>query len=95
MFTPGPWRIGKYGSVVTDHLVGPADDETARHYGGHVICETVTPSNAALIAMAPELYEFVAAWLRGRLSDDYDPLIERADRLIAMAEGRMPVGPVI
>ena len=61
MLTHGPWRVGKNGEVVTDSVVGlgPCDAETLEYYGGNVICETVTPSNAALIAVAPEILEIL------------------------------------
>ena len=56
-YTPGPWRIGKWGgSVVADAPapgVGGSDD--VEHYGGHLVAESITPSNAKLIAAAPEL----------------------------------------
>lgn len=61
--TPGPWKIGNYGSVVTNtpdrqvEIVGPHSEDTINWYGGHVICETVTNGNAALIAAAPDLLE--------------------------------------
>lgn len=108
MFTPGPWRIGNGGSVVTDHSMGPDDtnDGTRAFYGGNVICETVTPSNAALIAMAPEMYEFLNSWYqRNHNAPDHDAddggelspgtSVDRAERILAMAEGRAPIGPVV
>ena len=57
-FTPGPWRIGKVGSVVSDHPVPEVGGtDHVDYYGGHCICESVSAANAHLIAAAPELYE--------------------------------------
>ena len=57
--TPGPWRVGNSGGVVSDLPIdggvpGTADVE---YYGGHLICETVTSANAKLIAAAPDLLD--------------------------------------
>lgn len=57
--TPGPWRIGKSGGVVSDAPIeggvpGTADVD---YYGGHLICETVTSANARLIAASPDLLQ--------------------------------------
>lgn len=88
MFSPGPWRVGKNGSVVTDSVVGlgSCDAETLEHYGGNVICETVTPSNAALIAVAPELLELLICWKE--LISDYDVTLQaQVQSLIHRAHG--------
>lgn len=67
--TPGPWRIGRNHSVVTDTpdeqvvIRGDHAAETIDFYGGHVIAETVTPANAALIAAAPDLLSVARAAL--------------------------------
>ncbi len=56
--TPGPWRRGRSGSVVSDTPVpemrGSGDVE---FYGGHLICESVTDTNYKLIIAAPDLLE--------------------------------------
>lgn len=61
MFTPGPWRIGENASVITDQQVGLElpGPETVFHYGGGLICETITPANARLVAAAPEMYDLL------------------------------------
>lgn len=58
-FTRGPWRIGKQGgSVVADYPVpGMNGSDATDYYGGHLIAESITPSNAKLIAAAPDLLE--------------------------------------
>lgn len=62
MFTPGPWRVGRDGSVVADTPVGiraAGGAEDVEYYGGYLVCETVSPSNARLIAQAPLLFELL------------------------------------
>ena len=59
MFTPGPWRVSEQGYVVTDNPVGPLDTSSLLYYGGHVVCETITPSNARLVAAAPDMYDLL------------------------------------
>jgi len=55
-YTPGPWRMGRHGAIVSDTPVPEisGSDETD-YYGGHLICESVTNWNARLIACAPDL----------------------------------------
>lgn len=54
--TPGPWHVGTHGIISTAPIVdgvnGTADVD---YYGGYLIAETVAPSNAKLIAAAPDL----------------------------------------
>lgn len=48
--TNEPWRVGKTGGVVADapipEMLGSNEVE---YYGGHLVCESVTKSNAARI----------------------------------------------
>lgn len=96
-FTPGPWRVGKTGCVVADVPVpemGGSDD--VDYYGGHLICESVTPANAKLISAAPDLLKAAKAILAhfaGAQHDDvplpigerrWDDLCHAVDK----AEGR-------
>lgn len=54
--TPGPWRVGRAGSVVSDAPVPEMGGSDAiEFYGSHLIAESITPANAALIAAAPDL----------------------------------------
>lgn len=64
LHTPGPWRVGEGSYVVADHPVPEIrGSEEVEHYGGHLICESVSPSNARLIAAAPDLLEALKAIL--------------------------------
>ena len=61
-YTPGPWRLGIEGTVVSDSdenitASGGIGKESTDYYGGNLICETVSKGNAKLIASAPELLE--------------------------------------
>lgn len=57
-WTPGPWKIGlHYMSIVADGKTGHDDPESVKAYNGHLVCESVNPTNAHLIAAAPDLYE--------------------------------------
>jgi hypothetical protein len=62
MHTPGPWREGTGGSVVSDHPVpevGGSDD--VAYYGGHLIAESIAPQNRPLIAAAADLFSAAQA----------------------------------
>lgn len=53
LHTPLPWRVGKTGCVVADVPVpGLQGSDDTDYYGGHLICESVTPSNAEFIVRA-------------------------------------------
>jgi hypothetical protein len=61
--TKGPWEIGKYNSCVISKndeslsIRGSVGEDAIEYYGGNLICESVSKSNAKLIAAAPELLE--------------------------------------
>lgn len=62
--TPGPWRVGAGSFVISDNPapgIGGSDDIAG--YGWHLICESVNPQNARLIAAAPDLLEACKAVL--------------------------------
>ncbi len=52
-----PWRLGKEGGSVVcdDETLGPQDPKSREYYGGYVVCESATPSNAQGITALPEL----------------------------------------
>jgi len=61
VITPGVWRIGLNGAIVTD-CPTPGNcricrDGHSEFYGGHFICESVGGTDAVLIAAAPTLLE--------------------------------------
>lgn len=48
--TAEPWRIGKMGAVVADIPVPEMNGSDAvEYYGGHLVGESITPSNARRI----------------------------------------------
>jgi len=57
---PAPWRVGKHGSVVCDTPVPDIDGSDAtEYYGGHLIAESITPSNARRIVACANFCEGV------------------------------------
>lgn len=60
-FTPGPWRVGKSGTVVANSPIGThCTVGDAAYYGGYLICESIaTERNARLIAAAPDMYALI------------------------------------
>ena len=100
--TPGPWRIGNYGAIVSDCPPNckQRDGADEHWYGGHIICESVTDEYLHLITAAPELLEAsreARAVLAGAIRSsnpglDFDPsehvTIKRLDAAIAKAEGQ-------
>jgi len=56
--TPGPWKVGKGSFVIADSPApGIHGSNMIEHYGGHLICESVSEANARLIAAAPDLLQ--------------------------------------
>ena len=102
--TPGPWRLGLNGAVVTDNDVGHDNAETRAWYGGNVICESVTESNARVIIACPELLTAVDLFLDrmnrfgywedgcfyygGKSASEFEEVISRATEAIDKAEGK-------
>jgi hypothetical protein len=60
-YTPGPWRIGKMGSVVTDtppnaeYAASKDAKDIMEWYGGYVVAESIGYQDQSLIAAAPDL----------------------------------------
>lgn len=70
--TPGPWRQGTYtlgaptimrynGAYIVSatHDTGHDDAPSIASYGGHLICESVTERNMALLLHAPDMFEIL------------------------------------
>lgn len=56
--TPGPWRSGKWGaSIISSTPVqgGINGSDAVESYGGHLIAESISECNMALIIAAPDL----------------------------------------
>ncbi|HEX2868772.1 MAG TPA: hypothetical protein VHO03_17155 [Ignavibacteriales bacterium] len=92
--TPGPWELGRSGTVVTPHPVknAPIGADNCTHYGGNLICESVTEANARLIAQAPDLLwaceSFVVMYeLSVKCSAVDRLLLDRAKDIIEKAKG--------
>lgn len=89
-YTPGPWRIGKcYGSVVADFPVpGIRGSDETESYGGHLVAESISTQNRALIAAAPDLLEALVEMVEWLEQGDHEgPMHTRARAAIAKATG--------
>ena len=56
--TPGPWRSGKWGaSIIANTPIqgGINGSDAVESYGGHLIAESISECNMALIIAAPDL----------------------------------------
>ncbi|NMY20801.1 hypothetical protein [Pseudomonas sp. WS 5410] len=56
--TPGPWRSGKWGASIiasTPIQGGINGSDAVESYGGHLIAESISECNMALIIAAPDL----------------------------------------
>lgn len=64
--TARPWRIGRPGAVVADEpvLEGPCGSDDRGYYGGYLVCESITPSNAALVVQAVNAHDNLMTLLR-------------------------------
>lgn len=85
-YTPGPWRVGAGSYVISDNPapgIGGSDDFDA--YGGHLICESVNPPNARLIAAAPRLLSALK-WVASGADRDGHALWSEVAGAIAEAE---------
>ncbi|MCP4782786.1 MAG: hypothetical protein GY903_01050 [Fuerstiella sp.] len=84
--TAGPWRQGHGSFVISDNPApGLQGSDDVAHYGGHLICESVSNANAALIAAAPDMLDalhaarhahatFMDTTPSGQTSDQYDAM---------------------
>ena len=60
--TPGPWKIGRCGSVVADEPINEiSGSDDVEYYGGYLIAESIAKKNATLIAAAPDLLQALKA----------------------------------
>lgn len=61
--TKGPWRQNGYAVVSDNPAPGIGGSDEIKHYGGHLICESVNGPNGRLIAAAPALLEALKAYI--------------------------------
>lgn len=52
-----PWRRnpGTFGAIVSDDETGHDDEQNVEAYGGHLVCESVSPRFARLLLASPDL----------------------------------------
>lgn len=87
--TTGPWKVGNRNNCVVSEsdeslsIRGAVGSDAIRYYGGNLICESVSESNAKLIAAAPELLEVLIEVVR--ISDRNHIAWNRAKEVIKKA----------
>lgn len=92
--TPGPWRLGRAGVVVSNSsegitIGGATGKENTDYYGGNLICESVSLGNAKLIATAPEMLESLIEVIRLRGLIEYSGMIDEEHEQEAIAINSM------
>lgn len=88
--TPGPWRIGRnYGAVVSDHPIesGIRGSDDVDGYGGHLIGESISQCNLAIIAAAPEMLAALKKLRKSDFAECDEPTWREIQAAIAKAEG--------
>lgn len=105
-FTPGPWHIKKseeirspYGGNVSSTRITILDTPGGQYQSRHVIAQVAKgngrgEANAALIAAAPEMYEFIL-WIRSvqgqcaimKWRKFLPEILDKADEILRKAEG--------
>ncbi len=72
--TPAGWERGKEGAIVTqkpDKQVLIRCENTFDAYGGHVVCETITPGNMAFVVALRNAFPMLATVLRNLSLNHY------------------------
>lgn len=94
-FTPGPWEIAGFGSQNNNKMDFGINTERGQlvieSYGE---CELDYKANAALIAAAPDMYEFIR-WIRSvqgqcaimKWRKFLPKILDKADEILHKAEG--------
>jgi hypothetical protein len=95
IYTPGPWRPGKPGTVVADAstVVGFEDMNSGHtavdYYGGNLVAESILmQGNINLISAAPEMLEALKN-IENDNGSIPEPLWNLIQTAIAKAEGRL------
>lgn len=77
--TPGPWQPGRQSDTVVAAVPAghPSGEDVVRHYGGHLVAESIATRNVPLIATAPTLLR--------RMERTEQAMLAAADSLAAAA----------
>lgn len=61
--TPGPWKYNGRDAIVSETPVEGLSnsDDAYRYYGGHIVCESVTRTNAEFIVRACNSHDDLVA----------------------------------
>lgn len=69
--TAVPYRIGKNGAIVSDDpVVGMSGSDDIGYYGGHMVAESVTRTNAVFIVKACNCFYDMLEALKNIENDD-------------------------
>jgi hypothetical protein len=99
--TPGPWRVGRNGAVVADVPIPEMQgSDEVEYYGGHLVAESITPSNAQLIAAAPDLLQACRDTMDywestgfAECEEGCDCIVDQMRAALAKARGQPPIEP--
>jgi hypothetical protein len=78
--TTGPWEVGRSGAVISKNkesltINGSTGKDAVKYYGGNLICESVSPENAKLIACAPQMLDALNKVIRLKGLIEYSGVI--------------------
>ena len=92
--TPGSWRPGRNGAIVTDVQSPWHDDREPEYYGGYLVAESIrNPADEPVLAAAPDMYEALQAVDNALAHNLPHGVMRRVQAALAKAEGReVPAG---
>lgn len=88
------WKVGKGTCVVSEVKIKTLQGgDEIEYYGGYLVCESVHPDNALLIAAAPELLDALEELIdiieNGDKLDSFT--LQPAKCIVIKAKGEVPV----